>query len=61
MNLFNKRILEERIKRFSFPVVNHQKIINNIINGLQIALTQHDLDKTKEKSVQGEFLIKFFE
>lgn len=61
MNLFNKRILEERIKRFSFPVGNHQKIINNIIIGWQVALSQHNLDKTKEKSVQGEFLIKFFE
>lgn len=61
MNLFNKRILKERINRFSFPSGNHQKIISKIINGWQIALSQHDLEKTKEKSVQGEFLLKFFE
>jgi len=61
MNLLNKRILKERIQHFSFPSGNHQKIISKIINGWQVALSEHNLEKTKEKSIQGEFLLKFFE
>lgn len=61
MNLFNKRILKQRLEHFTFPSNNKQKSINKIIKGWQVALSEHDLEKTKEKSVQGEFLIKFFE
>ena len=61
MDLFNKRILKQRLEHFTFPSGNKQKDIIRIIKGWQIALTERDLEKTKEKSIQGEFLIKFFE
>src|SRR5688500_17964246 len=60
MNLINPKILQQRLSNFDFPTGEHaQKIAKNII-GWQTALKDRDLSKTKEKSVQGLFLQKFF-
>src|SRR6056297_113008 len=59
-NLFNPKILKREIDQYSFP---NQTIIEKhlkIIGGWQKALRDHDLDKTKEKTIQGQFLEKIF-
>src|SRR6266567_2529578 len=61
MNLFNQKLCRERIARFDFPTGEKAAEIEKIIAGWQYALKDRDLSKTKEKSVQGLFLIKFFE
>ncbi len=59
-NLFNPKILKREIDQYSFPnqttIEKHLKIIG----GWQKALRDHDLDKTKEKTIQGQFLEKVF-
>lgn len=61
MNLINKRLLIQKIQDFEFPVGDKQTNIKKLIDGWQKALKDSDLDKTKEKSVQGKFLQTFFE
>jgi type I restriction-modification system DNA methylase subunit/REP element-mobilizing transposase RayT len=61
MNLFNKKILNQRIANFSFPKGEDAKNISKLIIGWQKALKDSDLSKTKEKSIQGKFLNVFFE
>jgi hypothetical protein len=61
MNLFNQKLCRERIARFDFPSGEKAAQIDKIIASWQYALRDSDLSKTKEKSVQGLFLIKFFE
>ena len=61
MNLFNQKLCRERIARFDFPSGEKAVQIEKIIASWQYALRDSDLSKTKEKSVQGLFLIKFFE
>jgi len=58
--LFNKRLLAREMEKFDFPSGEQRDKINKIIKGWQIALKDHDLDKTKEKEIQGQFLSKFF-
>jgi hypothetical protein len=60
MNLINPKILQQRLSNFDFPTGEHSKKIAKNIVGWQIALKDRDLSKTKEKSVQGVFLQKFF-
>ena len=59
-NLFNPKILKREIDQYNFPkqttVDKHLKIIR----GWQTALRDHDLEKTKEKTIQGQFLEKIF-
>lgn len=61
MNLFNPKLLRERISRFDFPTGEKAAQIEKIIAGWQYSLKDRDLTRTKEKSIQGSFLIKFFE
>ena len=61
MNLFNQKLCRERIARFDFPTGEKAAQIEKIIAGWQYSLKDSDLSKTKEKSIQGSFLIKFFE
>src|SRR5205085_3845064 len=61
MNLFNQKLCRERIARFDFPTGEKAAQIEKIISGWQRSLKDSDLSKTKEKSIQGQFLIKFFE
>jgi len=61
MNLFNQKLLRERIARFDFPTGEKAAQIEKVIAGWQQSLKDSDLSKTKEKSIQGLFLIKFFE
>ncbi|MFH1959360.1 MAG: hypothetical protein ABIJ22_03480, partial [Patescibacteria group bacterium] len=61
MNLFNKKLLAQQIARYNFPSGTELEQIQKTINGWQIALKDRDLNKTKETSIQGSFLIKFFE
>jgi type I restriction-modification system DNA methylase subunit len=61
MNLFNQKLCRERITRFDFPTGEKAVQIEKIIASWQISLKDRDLSKTKEKSIQGSFLIKFFE
>jgi type I restriction-modification system DNA methylase subunit len=61
MSLFNQKLCRERIARFDFPTGEKAAQIEKIISGWQRSLKDSDLSKTKEKSIQGQFLIKFFE
>lgn len=61
MNLFNKKILNQRIANYSFPTAGKAEDISKLIIGWQKALKDSDLSKTKEKSIQGKFLSVFFE
>ncbi len=61
MNLFNQKLCRERIARFDFPTGEKAAHIEKIIANWQYSLRDSDLSKTKEKSIQGSFLIKFFE
>lgn len=61
MNLFNKKILNQRIANFTFPKGEEAENISKLITGWQKALKDSDLSKTKEKSIQGKFLNVFFE
>jgi hypothetical protein len=60
MNLINPKILQQRIINFDFPTGEKAEQITRDITGWQKALKDHDLTKTKEKSIQGLFLQKFF-
>lgn len=61
MNLFNQKLCRERIARFDFPSGEKAAQIEKIIKGWQHSLKDSDLAKTKEKSIQGSFLVRFFE
>jgi len=58
--LFNKKLLQNEINNFEFPASEKLEKIQKIINGWQIALKDRNLDKTKETTVEGKFLTKFF-
>lgn len=61
MNLINKRLLAQKIELFDFP--SHEKLASakKLLENWKKALKDSDLEKTKEKSVQGKFLATFFE
>ncbi len=61
MNLFNRKILNQRIANYSFPKGEEAENIATVITNWQKALKDSDLSKTKEKSIQGKFLNVFFE
>jgi type I restriction-modification system DNA methylase subunit len=61
MNLFNQKLCRDRITRFDFPNGEKAAQIEKILSGWQNSLRDGDLSKTKEKSIQGLFLIRFFE
>lgn len=61
MNLINKKLLIQRIESFEFPIGEKKQKAHSLIDGWQKALKDSDLEKTKEKSVQGKFLNTFFE
>lgn len=61
MNLFNQKLCKERIAKFDFPTGEKAIQIEKILSGWQKSLKDSDLSKTKEKSIQGSFLNKFFE
>ncbi len=60
MNLFNQKILLQRLASFDFPTGERAQQVAKNIAGWQTALKDRDLSKTKEKSVQGLFLQKYF-
>ncbi len=60
MNLFNPKILQQRLAAFDFPTGEKSQQIAKGITGWQTALKDRDLAKTKEKTIQGLFLQKFF-
>lgn len=61
MNLINKRLLAQKIQAFEFPTGEKQALTKKLLEGWQKALKDSDLERTKEKSVQGKFLNTFFE
>ncbi|MDD4938135.1 MAG: N-6 DNA methylase [Candidatus Shapirobacteria bacterium] len=61
MNLINKRLLAQKIQSFEFPTGENRSSSQKLIENWQKALKDSDLEKTKEKSVQGKFLSTFFE
>lgn len=61
MNLINKKLITQRVLSFQFPDGEKMEAIKKLIEGWQKALKDSDLEKTKEKSVQGKFLNTFFE
>ncbi len=61
MNLINKKILAQRILSYEFPNGDSYEKIKTLLENWQKALKDSDLEKTKEKSIQGKFLITFFE
>ncbi|MBN1617867.1 N-6 DNA methylase, partial [Candidatus Dojkabacteria bacterium] len=61
MNLFNRKILNQRLAGYVFPKGDHAVRIGKFITGWQKSLKDRDLQQTKEKSIQGKFLVIFFE
>lgn len=61
MNLINKKLITQRVLSFQFPDGEKMEAIKKLVDGWQKALKDSDLEKTKEKSVQGKFLNTFFE
>ena len=61
MNLIHKKMLLQKINSFEF--LSREKIsqAKKLLEGWQKALKDSDLEKTKERSVQGKFLSTFFE
>jgi type I restriction-modification system DNA methylase subunit len=60
MHLINSKILAKRFATFDFPTGDHAQQIERVLAGWQKALKDHDLERTKETSIQGQFLQKFF-
>jgi len=58
--LFNKRLLQRDTEKFNFPQDTELEKIKGIIKAWQKSLRNSDLEKTKEKTVQGLFLERFF-
>lgn len=61
MNLINRKLLNQKIQSFEFPTGDKWEEVQKLIINWQKALKDSDLEKTKEKSVQGKFLSTFFE
>jgi hypothetical protein len=61
MNLINKKLLQQKVLTFEYPNAERQANAKKLLEGWQKALKDSDLEKTKEKSVQGKFLNTFFE
>lgn len=61
MHLIHKKLLNQKIAAFEFPHSEKMENIKKFLEGWQKALKDSDLEKTKEKSVQGKFLNVFFE
>lgn len=59
--LFNKKLLAQHIAKYNFPEKEKLEEIERIISRWQTSLKDSDLNKTKETTIQGQFLIKFFE
>lgn len=60
MNLIHKKLLQLKITSFELPN-NKFNQAKKLLEGWKKALKDSDLEKTKEKSVQGKFLSTFFE
>ena len=54
--MLNRRLLARELGNFDFPGGEKRDKINKIIIGWQIALKDYNLNKTKEKEIQGQFL-----
>jgi type I restriction-modification system DNA methylase subunit len=61
MNLLNKKLVLQKYSAYSFPEEKEYKKMRDLIEKWQYALKDRNLDKTKEKSIQGKFLSTFFE
>lgn len=61
MDLINKKVLAQKMQNYEFPSGNKNEKITTLIKNWQKALKDSDLEKTKEKTIQGKFLITFFE
>jgi hypothetical protein len=59
--LFNKRLLKQKLTKIDLSEISNINLAKETLTKWQAALTQSDLDKTKETGVQGQFLIKIFE
>ena len=61
MNLFNKKLLQQKIQNFTdFPEGSELERKQKILDGWIMSLKDRDLDKTKERSVEKSFLIRIF-
>jgi Eco57I restriction-modification methylase len=58
--IFNRKYLSERFKHFSKNDISHFEKRHKIIKNWHYSLSQSDLEKTKEISIQGDFLHQFF-
>jgi len=58
--LLNKRLLDRELETFQTPDAERQEQCRKIIARWQVALNEGGLQETKEKSLQGEFLMDFF-
>jgi type I restriction-modification system DNA methylase subunit len=61
MNLFNKKLLAQYIARYDFPHGEKLEAIQSTLSKWQKALKDSNLERTKETSIQAQFLNKFFE
>jgi len=58
--IFNRKLLEKKLKVFNLDQVPSIENIKEIIRNWVFSIENSDLDKTKEESVQGDFLTHFF-
>lgn len=58
--IFNRKLLEKKLDHFSFEHIPELKNKMKILKNWKYSLENSNLNKTKEESVQGDFLTAFF-
>ena len=60
-HIFNRRLLLKRLEGFDLNSVDNLENKRKIISNWKYSIENSDLAMTTEKSVQGDFLNRFFE
>lgn len=58
--IFNKRIFEGKLKNFNLKEIDQYEEKLKILNSWKYSIDNSDLNRTKEKQLQGKFLLDFF-
>lgn len=59
--LFHKKLLAQQLSRYTFPSGEELQATQKTLTGWQKALKDSNLERTKEESIQGDFLTAFFQ
>ena len=59
-NLFNKKLLSKKLKNYDISQISNLEQSQKIIAGWKKSIGSSDLEKTREKSLQANFLIRIF-